>query len=521
MKLRQYQEEAVMQTMMFFTKKKGKNGIIALPTGSGKSLVIAEIIRLVRLRWNAKILILSHVKEILEQNKSEIESHLGIEVGVNSSMLGKREVKDVTVAGIQSVFRNPDQFSEHNLIIIDEAHRVSTEQDSMYKTFLDGIGRHVCVGLTATPFRLGDGYIYGPGKLFDELIYDCTASDRFLKLIESNYLCKLTTKCTNLEMDTTSIKITAGDFNEKQLADEFDRDSVTTAAVQEIISSGADRKSWLIFAIDINHAEHITETLLRSGISAAPVHSRMSDYGLDRDKVISDFKSGKYRAIVNVNVLTTGFNHPGIDLIAILRPTQSPVLHVQILGRGCRTSTGKKNCLVLDFGGNTARLGPINDVLVKVKGKGATGGDPITKTCPECKSILPPAIKICPDCGHEFKFQHGLSATASDAKIIEDNKENWIQVDGVEYEINSKYGAPSSLKVTYNYGKKSVSEYICIEHSGFAKHKADHWVKYRGGEKCDTVQDLMKQTPILKTPSQILVQKRGAYYVIKNSIFNS
>jgi len=518
MKLRYYQADAVKATMKFFQRDKGKHGIIALPTGSGKSLVIAEIIRLVQLRWKAKVLVISHVQEILSQNKEEIEKHTGLKVGVNSSSIGTREITDVMVAGIQSIYRNPEAFEDFNLVIIDEVHRVSMEANTMYSRFLKQIGRHVVVGLTATPFRLGDGYIYGPGKMFDKLIYDCTSSDSFNKLVEEGYLCNLTAKRTKMEMDVSGIKLQAGDYNEKQLADKFDRTAITNAAVKEILAAGANRKAWLIFAIDISHAEHIAEVLLQNGIPTAPVHSKMGDYGFDREKVINDFKSGKYRCVINVNVLTTGFNHPGIDLIAVLRPTQSPVLHVQILGRGSRVSPGKDNCLVLDFAGNVSRLGAINDVLVKVKGKSEGGGEPVMKACPKCDLLVYPAIKICPECSHEFKFEHHLQS-ADVVKVIEDGKDHWIEVDRVTYTKHSNYGSPSSVKVSYHYGNKSISEYVCVEHAGFAKHKADHWIKYRGGKPCASADELIGIVDSLSIPSEILIQKRGSYFVIKDSAF--
>jgi len=521
--LRHYQAGVTPAVIKYFRLNKGKHPVVALPTGAGKTYCIADLIKHCVSKWNVKVLVLSHVKEILEQNHASLSKYLNCDVGLNSSMLGRREINNVTVAGIQSVYRNPEIFKDFNLVIVDEAHLISVEQNTMYQKFLSGIGKYICVGFTATPFRLGTGYIYGDhdGAMFDDLCYDWTTSDKFVQLVNEGFLSKLTTKRTELEMDTTGIKLKGGDFNEKQLSDRFDREIITNEAIKEMIAAGKDRKKWLIFAIDIKHAEHIAEMLIRNGIPTAPVHSQMKESGFCREKVIKEFKNGKYKCVVNVNILTTGFDEPGIDLIGILRPTNSPILHVQMLGRGSRIIQGKSDCLVLDFAGNTERLGPINDVLVKTKGKGKDGGDPIVKTCPGCNSILPPAIKICPDCGHEFKFQHGLSAVAGDYKIIEDGKNHWIEVEDVEYSVHSNFGSPSSLKVTYKYGKQSVSEFICVEHKGFAKHKADHWVKYRGGSPCNSAHELLEQAEDLNMPIKILVQKKNKYFIIKDSKFNS
>jgi DNA repair protein RadD len=518
-KLRHYQEEAATSAIKYLQRKKG-NPLIALPTGSGKSLVLAELVRYVVEEWNGRVMILSHVKEILEQNYKHIVDYTGYEVAMNSSMLGRREYGQITVAGIQSVYRNPRKFHQVQLVIIDEAHLVSMDLDTMYQKFLAGIGHYVCVGLTATPFRLGDGYIYGKDKLFGDLVSDWCTAERFVQLIDEGFLCKLTTKRTELEMDTSGINLVAGDFNEKQLSDKFDREIITNEAIKEIIAAGKNRKKWLIFAIDINHAEHIAEMLIRNGIPTAPVHSKMKDSGFDRDKSIEGFRYDRYKCVVNVNILTTGFDHPGVDLIALLRPTQSPVLHVQTLGRGSRIDDGKSDCLVLDFAGNTARLGPVNNVLVRVKGKGLGGGEPITKTCPRCQSILPPAVKFCPDCNFEFIFEHGLSMYASEDIVIEEGKDYWMPVLHVDYSIHARFGSPSSLKVSYKISsRQSVSEWICVEHKGFAKHKADHWIKYRGGPPCSTVEQLLSHSDELSIPTKILIQKRGKHFVIKDSNF--
>ena len=520
MKLRYYQQEAVDQTIQGFRDNKDKNPLIVLPTGSGKSLVLSEITKIFNEKWNTKVLILSHVQEILEQDYRSVTNHTGLDVGLYSAGLGRKEIKDVTIAGIQSVYRSPELFSDFRLIIIDEAHLVSFENKTMYKTFITALGRP-CIGLTATPFRLGSGYIYGKSEnlLFDYISSDWGSEAKFNKLIKDGYICKLTTKRTNLEMDTTGIKLIGGDFSEKELSEEFDREAVTNEAIKEILAAGANRKKWLIFAIDINHAEHIAEILIRNGIATAPVHSKMKDTGFCRTKTIEGYKNGKYKCVVNVNILTTGFDDSGIDLIACLRPTNSPVLHVQSLGRGSRIEAEKKDCLVLDFAGNTSRLGPINNVLVKVKGKGKEGGDPITKTCPECDSILPPAVRVCPDCGYKFRFEHGLSAEASHDVVISDGRARWVNIDSVNYNLNINPGSPTSLKVTYKFGKRSVKEWVCCEHKGFAYHKAQHWIKYRGGEPCNTASELLSQSSKLRTPYKILVSKKGKYDVISDAKF--
>ena len=521
-KLRHYQSGCTPAVVKYFRANPGKHPVVALPTGSGKTLCIADLIKYCVNRWDVNVVVLSHVKEILEQNHKSLEKYLECKVALNSAMLKRREVGRITVAGIQSVYKHPELFKDFNLVIVDEAHLVSTRESTMYQKFLSGIGKYTCVGFTATPFRLGSGYIYGDSDeaMFDDICYDWTSANQFVQLVEEGFLCKLTTKRTKLEMDTSNIHLKAGDYNEKQLSAKFDRDIVTNEAIKEIIAAGQLRKKWLIFAIDINHAEHIAEVLIRNGIPTAPIHSKMEDSGFSRTQSLSGFADGRFRCVVNVNILTTGFDDPEIDLIAILRPTMSPVLHVQTLGRGSRIAPGKTDCLVLDFAGNTARLGPINDVQgVFKKGKGKEGGEAPCKACPECDSVIPAAARFCPDCNYEFIFKHGLSPTAAEEIIIDDGKSVWVDVSNVEYAVHSNYGTISSVKVTYTAGNLKINEWVCVEHSGYAKHKADHWVKFRGGVPCHTVEGFMQQVDKLSKPSKLLVNKSKKYYIVKDSIF--
>jgi len=231
----------------------------------------------------------------------------------------------------------------------------------------------------------------------------------------------------------------------------------------------------------------------------------------DRDTVIRHYKLGTFRAVVNVNVLTTGFDDPEIDLIALLRPTKSPVIHVQTIGRGLRISEGKDHCLVLDFSGNTERLGPINDIQIKKKGKGRKGGEPITKTCPECGTIHAPAVRVCEWCGYKFEFKTALSTKTGNTEVIAKKTNPWVKVDGISYAIHHKRSSPDMLKVTYQCGLRVFHEYVCVEHKGWSGHKAAHWLKYRGVNGCNTSAQAMHNSELLAIPSRIKLDKEGRY----------
>lgn len=516
--LRDYQAKG-SEVVKSYLKYPHRHPLFAVPTGGGKTLMIADAIRVIKEHDpDAKIIVLSHVQEILEQNAKAISMHLGRLPAVYSSGIGLRQISDITVAGIQSVWRIADSFSSFRYIIIDESHSISREGNSMYQNFFASChGQRI--GYTATPFRLKDGYIYGKGMMFTELAYDLTSADSFVNLVNQGYLCKLITKGTKQKMDTSDIKIVAGDFSDKDMSKKFDKASITKAAIDELLEKASDRKKILIFAIDINHAEHITEELLRRGESANLVHSKMIG---DRSEVISKYKSGGFRFLVNVNVLTTGFDDPAIDCIALLRPTQSPVIHIQTIGRGLRVHPDKSSCLILDFAGNISRIGPINDVKIRKPGKGAKGIEPAMKECPKCLDLVFPAVRECPSCGHKFEFKTKLASEADeDANVISEGKkkETEYAVNSVSYQIVKKIGAPNMIKVSYLCGAKIFNEWICLEHTGYAKTKADHWVKYRGGSICNTVEDFMAQKESLKIAKRIKVVYKGAFAVVEVSYF--
>jgi DNA repair protein RadD len=513
-KLRPYQEPVADLVFAYMKEKKG-HPLVAIPTGGGKTVILAELIKESIKRWpSTKVLILSHVKEILYQNYDAIEKHTQMSIGMYSAGVGKREIEQVTVAGIQSVFRKPELFADFDLIIIDECHRIPLGDDTMYLKFFAGLKNPKYFGLTATPYRLGSGLIYGDEEkhLFSHLIYDLTSKEKFNKLIEDGYLCDLKVQATNMELDPDGVKTTAGDYDNKELSEKFDVKMITKLAVKEIIKSGAAYKKWLVFAIDIEHAENIAEELAKNDIPTMVIHSKME---FDRDTVIRHYKLGTFRAIVNVNVLTTGFDDPEIDLIALLRPTKSPVIHVQTIGRGLRIADGKDHCLILDFAGNTERLGPINDIRIKKKGKGQKGGEAITKRCPECNTIHAPAVRICPHCGYKFEFKSNLAAKSGSIEVIAKKTKPWVKVDKVTYAIHQKRNSPDMIKVSYHCGLRMFQEYICIQHKqgSWAHRRAVNWLQYRGLEdaRYADVHAVMDKSHMINTPKQVKLDKNGKY----------
>jgi len=504
-KLRKYQSEAINSIFNYFLKGNRGNPLVVAPTGSGKSIIIADLCKQVITKWpGQKILVISHVKEILEQNYSKLKEHIkNSKIGLYSSGLKSKTISDITVAGIQSIYNKPELFDAFDIIIVDEAHTIPHTRGGRYHKFFEQVTKPV-IGFTATPYRLGQGYLHkGDGAFFADIVYDIEIKE----LQHKGYLCPVSNKNPDETFDATGVKKQAGDFVLKELSIAFDREQITSRIVDELLKFKDIRKKWLLFAIDIDHCENITDTLNTNGIKAASVHSRMEG---NRATIIDMFKSGHYQALVSVAVLTTGFDVPAVDLIGLLRPTASPTLHVQIIGRGLRISeeTGKKDCLVLDFAGNLLRNGPIDNPVVKTPGKG--GGEAVMKICPNCSEIVHAAVRVCSCCKYEFKFQHHLSEKSESAPVL--SEDLWHHVDDVEYKMYTGTKGIPMLKVRYICGLRVFSEYICIEHNGYALHKAKFWWGKRTTRPVpETAYEAVEDSKYLDTPTEIQVNEGGKF----------
>jgi DNA repair protein RadD len=312
------------------------------------------------------------------------------------------------------------------------------------------------------------------------------------------------------------------------MAKRFDRVSITKKAVEEIIEIGQPYNKWIIFAIDIDHAENIASELRLNNIPTACIHSKMEK---DHDTELIRFKKGVYRAAVSVNQLSTGLDIPDIDLIAHLRPTQSPIFHVQSLGRGMRPFKDKTHCLVLDFAGNVRRLGPINNITIdQVREGGAGRGGPKVKECPECQGLIPIQSKECEYCGYKYPVREKIEPKAYTGPILVTKKpsssKDWLEVTSVKYHKQMSKSGAMMVKASYLCGLKSFHEYICYDHpnESYAKHKANNWVKFRLGEgvpKPSNSEQLIRYLNHnkMKQPKKIQVILGGRYPSIEDMTF--
>lgn len=493
---RYYQEDAVASLYTYFGKHTG-NPVIAMPTGTGKSVVIAMFLESIFTHFRGqRVVVLTHVKELIEQNHGKlIDLWPAAPAGIYSAGLGRKDaLRPIMFAGIASVAKKHEMFGHVDLVIIDEAHLVGSNQEAMYQAFLgkllDRNPKLKVIGLTATPYRLGMGSITRNG-IFTDICYDITKLEHFNRLVREGYLAPLVPKKTGTELDLTGVHRRGGEFIEKELQEAVDREEVTRAALEETIAQSAGRKAWLIFASGVQHARNIAHMLNSMGVPTVAITGDMTK--AQRDDAIADFKAGKYLCAVNNNVLTTGFDYPAIDLIVMLRPTESPGLWVQMLGRGTRPFATKLNCLVLDFAGNTARLGPINDpILPREPGSKGTGEAPV-KVCSMCASYVHASVPVCEYCGYEFPKQVKIQHVASTAELIRDDSPvvEVFAVTNVTYHLHQKEGKPDMVKVNYVCGLRMFSEWVCFEHGGFARRKAEQWWKAR-----ETVSGVFWKDPV-------------------------
>lgn len=506
--LRPYQEEAISGVFEWVANNTG-NPLIVLPTGSGKSLVCAKITE-DALAWpQTRVLQLTHVKELVLQNaKALLRLWPEAPAGIYCAGLSKKQYHQaVIIASIQSVAKKAELIGWRDLIIIDEVHLLGDDEGSIYRKFLAHMRMInpavVIIGLSATPYRLKSGYLHkGADAMFHGIAYELPVG----RLVKEGYLAPLVGKRADTHGQTDHLGLQAGEFAMKEMVSEFDREVMTKAAVNEMLDKGADRRKWLIFCVSIEHGEHILEELVARGVDAAMVSGKTAPG--ERDRVKREFEAGSIRAVVNVAVWTTGLDVVAIDMIVLLRPTMSPGLLVQMLGRGMRpmydpgsdltTIEGrlagmaagpKPNCFVLDMANNLERHGPITHI-VPPTGRRGEKTDRNGKICTGCKSVNALNATECVDCGKIFEgrprvVKHSLRASSadvmSDQPVISDLPV-WINVRRITFNIHSKVGSPSSLRVTYDCKPNYVSEYLGFAHpKEFVRKMASSWWKARGG----------------------------------------
>lgn len=524
MKLREYQNRALDELWTWFGKHNDGNPIVEACVGAGKSLMIAALAQRADVEFpGTRVLVLVHQKELLEQNVEKIVAIWpSSDIGIYSAAHGRKQLgKQITYATIGSIWKKAHELGRIDIVLADECHLINPKETGMWRSFLADLAKYNprtrCIGWTGTPFR-GNGVWLTAG---DEALFSNISTRVTMKeLLGLNFLSPLLPATTVTRIDAHDVRTSGDDYVVSELAKVTDTEVLVEATCGEIVQLAADRKRWLVFAVTVEHAQHVCSALRRRGVVAEVVSAKTPK--AERNRLINDYRAGRLRCLVNVAVLTTGFDVPEVDFIALLRATKSPVLYVQIAGRGMRIASGKTDCLWADFTDTTSLMGPVDEVKGKLPTGGRKGVAP-HKLCPTCGSQNAAAATECADCGFMFpepeRIKHGDKASA--AAILSSQKQTMfttVPVDEVRYRLHEKPGSPPSLRVEYYEGMmRMASEWVCLSHEGYARKKAETWWTTRSkidaipGSVDVAVEWLNYDDSILRRPAAIIINRTAKY----------
>ncbi|UYE95800.1 hypothetical protein HAAEEKHM_00080 [Sinorhizobium phage AP-16-3] len=537
---RYYQNEAVQAVFDYWEEEAG-HPLVDMATGTGKSGTLAMLIDRLLSGWShLRVFVVTHVEELVEGNFRE---YIGMcpfaPAGLFAASLGRRDARSQVLFGqLQTVHDKAEQIGHVDVLMIDEVHLVPSDGNTMYRKLIAALMAinpdMKIVGFTATPYRLDSGRLdEGDDRLFDRVVYTYSLAQG----IEDGYLTRLTSKPSEVKYDMTGVHRLGGDFKKSDLAKATDKEELTRAAVTEIMAyaNAENRKTAIIFCNGIDHATHVRDEIRAHG-KTCEVLSGKTPKG-ERRKIIEDLKAGRLWGCTNDNVLSTGTNIPGVDLIADMAPTESCNRYVQRAGRGTRVvwpagfdfnsatkeerkaaieRGPKPNCRYMNFAGNIERHGPVDCVTPKKPGSG-TGEAPI-KLCMQCEEICAAGARVCPNCGSEFEFEEKPKFTArpTDVAILATVAEpETRKVSSRTFKFHEGKGdKPPSVKITYLCGLTSINEWACPQHKGFAKTKADRLWLHFGGQRPfpSTPLEWLQRQDELAPVDEIMVKPNGKYW---------
>lgn len=493
MQLRPYQEKCINDLFGWLGRHPTGNPIVEATVGAGKSVIIAELCRrVITMSPTARIIMCVASRELCRQN---LEKLLAVwadaPAGVCSASLGAKDLQSqIIFATIGSIANHADKLGKVDIMLIDECHNVNSKDTGMYRTLINDIKRFgnpsLCViGFTGTPYR-GDGIWLWQGD--DPLFAGTACRITMDELLEQGYLAPLVVdKNPKPKMDTSQVKLAGGDFVVKDLAVVANDDELIKAVMDDFYINGFnDRTKFLFYCVNKEHAQKVLHALQAFARLNAQLVTADTPKG-ERDRILSQYKLPKtdpnaVNALVSIGTLTTGFDAPETDCIVLLRPTRSPVLYVQIAGRGMRIADGKKDCLWLDYTDTTETLGAVNRIKGRNKSRSSGASAKPFKYCEHCGNANDLQLVECIECGTPFPatatLTHGTTASNSSPLVgYEPPEERWLEVLSVAYQRHQKQAdKPPTLRVDYDIGELyPVSEWHCFEHTGYALQKACAW----------------------------------------------
>jgi DNA repair protein RadD len=539
--LRLYQSAAV-EAIEAHWRGGGGPALIEMATATGKSLVIAEILRRqYAANPGLRALVAVHVQELVEQDvKALLAVWPEAPYGVCCEGLGHREHDAPVIVGtIQSLARDAEKLGRRDLVIVDECQTIPRSGDGQYLSLFDTLRSRApglrLAGTSATPYRLDSGYLHeGEGALFEKIVF----SYQIAEGIKDGYLSPLRSKATNTRIDISGVGRRGGEFIQNELERAANIAEIVEGAVTEIVERGNNaqdyRRCWICFCVGIEHAYAVRDAIRRHGISCETVTAETpSD---ERRAIFDAFRNGSIRCLTGVNIFSVGFDIPQVDLIALLRPTLSTGLYVQQVGRSTRLAPDKHDATILDFAGNVRRHGPVDDPQINVNGHIPTAANAVrTKTCPQCQEENPMRVRACVCCGHVFVSEIKIyeprirqahqKAVADDAPILSTQPPGsapvWLPVFGdSEFRLHQKRGdtnAPPTLRVEYMAGFSPYSEYVSFESANaYALSFAHKWWFAMGG--CApapmSVAEAIIRRPELGRVTEMQVSREGQWWRI-------
>ena len=357
---RDYQAEAVEAGVQFMLEPDDDNGIIIIPTGGGKSLVLALIAQ----NLPAPTLILQPSKEVLEQNCGKFQDY-GYHPALYSASVGRKEIGDITLATIGSIVKKPEHFERFKYCIVDECHYIGAKNsDSMYMKFFDSTAMKI-LGCTATPYRLStDGYggsilkflTRTRPRVFKHVVYFCQNR----RLFDAGYLCPLEYRTIDtIDQARLVLNSTGADFTDASVLKEYQRvmfPDILEDTVANLIHEG--RKSILVFTRFVAEAQALAQKFRGAEMVCAETPKK------ERERIINGFRAGKIPFVANVGVLGIGFDYPSLDTVVLAGPTMSLAQYYQKVGRAIRPHPSKRSAVIVDMVGLVKRFGKIEDLEI-------------------------------------------------------------------------------------------------------------------------------------------------------------
>lgn len=538
--LRNYQERTLTELYDWLSRHPDGNPVVDACVGAGKSIVIAEFCRRAIEQYpQTRIVMCVASKELCQQNLEKLRAIWPeAPAGVCSAALGQKDVESqIIFATIGSIAKRAHELGTVNLLVVDECHNVNTDNAGMYRTFINQLKEfgspYLCtIGFTGTPFR-GDGVWLWQGK--DPLFKGTATRVSMDELLEEGYLAPLVIDLETPEtIDTSNVKVAGCDYVIKDLEGAVIDPAIIKSTVDDMFKRGSERNKWLVFCVTIAHAQAVLDEIkARNAIKASIVTSKTP--ARTRDAILLDYKLPHEHpdgidCLVNVACLTTGFDAPETDLIALLRPTKSPVLYVQIAGRGMRIADGKKDCLWLDYTSTTRDLGPVNLIKGRNKQNSTVEQGAPFKYCPDCGNPNPIHLDECQECGafmpSDSKDPHGFKAgQAMPLHGFQAPPEEWFDVQQIGYYKHpGKNGKPPTMRIDYFYSELDdpISEWKCFEHDGFALRMGCQWwtdhmphanVPFTVDEALETIHNPSQGAIAL--PTRIMCQRNGKFMQVK------